>query len=359
MRMKTATALIAGCAALGLASAAHAQPSSADQQAGWYIGGEAGWSHLEDMDATGSAAGLTASGTVKPSDGFAVGGNVGYAFPGGIRLEGEVAYRDHDLNSVSSGGGSFPVSGDIDSIAFMANALYDFIQDEPLTPYIGAGIGGARLGINNLRAPTVASGSFSDSNFVLAYQAIGGVKYAFDTNWSANLDYRYLATEDATFSGGGGSLKTSYHTHNVMLGIAYHFASPPPPPPEAPPPAPVAAAPPPPPPPATREFLVFFDFDKATLTPEGIQVIQQAAATFKTTGEVKLDATGYTDLSGTAQYNMGLSKNRADAVTDALVNAGVPKSAIVEAWHGKENPRVATPDGVREPQNRRVEIVLP
>ena len=52
------------------------------------------------------------------------------------------------------------------------------------------------------------------------------------------------------------------------------------------------------------------------------------------------------------------SKRRTDAVHAQLVRDGVPDNVIHESWHGKENPRVPTPDGVREPQNRRVEIML-
>ena len=128
--------------------------------------------------------------------------------------------------------------------------------------------------------------------------------------------------------------------------------------PEAPPP--VAAAPPPPPappPPAQHQFVVYFEFDKSDLTPEGGKVVSDAAANFKQGGSSRVAITGYTDLSGTQRYNLGLSKRRADTVHRALVQDGVPDGAIAEAWRGKENPAVPTPDGVREPRNRRVEIV--
>jgi outer membrane protein OmpA-like peptidoglycan-associated protein len=125
----------------------------------------------------------------------------------------------------------------------------------------------------------------------------------------------------------------------------------------APPPAP-AAAPAPAPSPQTRQFTVYFEFDKWNLTPEGSRVVTDAAAYYKQAGSVRLAITGYTDLAGTQQYNLGLSKRRADTVRSALGKAGVPDGAIAEAWRGKENPAVPTPDGVREPRNRRVEIVI-
>ena len=159
-----------------------------------------------------------------------------------------------------------------------------------------------------------------------------------------------------TFSRAGITVNTSrmsadLKVHTVMLGLRWEFG---------PAPVPVAAPAPPPPPPAAvvpseQAFIVFFEFDKSSLTPDGRQVVDSAAAAFKQ-GRSNVAIAGYTDLAGSQQYNLALSKRRADAVKDALVRDGVPASAIDESWHGKENPRVPTADGVREPQNRRVEI---
>ncbi len=126
----------------------------------------------------------------------------------------------------------------------------------------------------------------------------------------------------------------------------------------APPPVP-AAQPAPPPPAQAQTFVVYFDFDKSDLTPEARSIILQAATVYKQTGAVNLKVDGYTDLAGTAKYNIGLSKRRADAVRAELVRDGVPNNAVNEAWHGKDNPAVPTPDGVRESRNRRATIMLP
>jgi len=104
-------------------------------------------------------------------------------------------------------------------------------------------------------------------------------------------------------------------------------------------------------------FIVFFEFDKSTLTADGRRVVDSAAAAYRS-GKQGVAIAGYTDLAGSQQYNLALSKRRADRVKTALVQDGVPASAIDESWHGKENPRVPTADGVREPQNRRVEITM-
>jgi OmpA-OmpF porin, OOP family len=74
---------------------------------------------------------------------------------------------------------------------------------------------------------------------------------------------------------------------------------------------------------------------------------------------VTLQVTGFTDTSGSRGYNQRLSERRANAVAAALEHLGVARSDMVVAGRGQNDLRVPTPDGVREPQNRRVEIVFP
>jgi DNA-binding beta-propeller fold protein YncE len=105
-------------------------------------------------------------------------------------------------------------------------------------------------------------------------------------------------------------------------------------------------------------FTVYFGFNQATLTAEARKVIAEAIAYSKQHGTAHIQVNGYTDLAGTAHYNLGLSKRRADAVRVALVAGGVAKSRISETAYGESNPAVPTPDGVREPRNRRAVIIV-
>ncbi len=107
------------------------------------------------------------------------------------------------------------------------------------------------------------------------------------------------------------------------------------------------------------KFLVFFDWDRYNLTAEGKRVVGQAAEEFKKSGQARIVATGYTDTSGSAAYNQKLSERRADTVKQELIRLGVPASAIVAIGRGQNDLLVPTKDGVREPQNRRVEIEIP
>jgi len=105
-------------------------------------------------------------------------------------------------------------------------------------------------------------------------------------------------------------------------------------------------------------FLVFFNFDSAEITPDARRVIEQAAEAFDQFGLAEIEAVGHTDTSGPAWYNQRLAERRAASVRSALQAAGVPSNSIETAGRGESDPLVPTGDGVREPQNRRVEIFL-
>jgi hypothetical protein len=106
-------------------------------------------------------------------------------------------------------------------------------------------------------------------------------------------------------------------------------------------------------------YMVTFALDGVTLSPQDRQVIAQAAADYRAGGAPQVTVTGYTDTSGPAEYNLVLSQQRAETVADALVEEGVPATDIVTIGRGEEDLLVPTADGVREPRNRRVEIVVP
>ena len=110
--------------------------------------------------------------------------------------------------------------------------------------------------------------------------------------------------------------------------------------------------------PQTRAFMVFFDWDRSNLSDQAVGTLRQAAGAYKTFGSARVTATGHADRSGPDGYNMALSLRRANTVKDALVREGVPATAISVVGSGESAPLVQTADGVREPQNRRVEIVI-
>ncbi len=116
-----------------------------------------------------------------------------------------------------------------------------------------------------------------------------------------------------------------------------------------PPPAVAPAAP--------RSYLVFFDFNKSDLTSQAVSIVNQAAANAAPAKVTRLTVTGHTDTVGSDAYNMRLSRRRAESVAAQLEKDGIPSGEIEIVAKGKRDLLVPTADGVKEPQNRRVQIV--
>jgi OOP family OmpA-OmpF porin len=105
-------------------------------------------------------------------------------------------------------------------------------------------------------------------------------------------------------------------------------------------------------------YTVYFDFDKSVINPAGQEVINQVLSDASKHAPSSVSVTGHTDRAGPEDYNMALSLRRADAVRSALIAGGVAADKITVAGRGESEPAVPTADGVREPKNRRVEIIL-
>ena len=261
---------------------------------------------------------------------------------GSFRADAEVSLRTNDLKDAKINGQTVFKNGHFRTIGIMANGYYDIDFGSPFVPYIGGGVGVALI-----NASLKQNGfKFEDFNTQFAYQGIAGVSYNFSPNLAANLEYRYLGNTEPTFSDQGAKLKyDSSNNHTILVGVRYTFA---------PAPAPVdeiiqTTA---------RSYLVFFDFDSSRLTPEAKQIVASAAADALQGKTTRIDVTGHTDRSGSDRYNQALSVRRAESVRRELVADGVADSLIVTRGVGEADPLVPTADGVREPQNRRVEIVL-
>jgi outer membrane protein OmpA-like peptidoglycan-associated protein len=316
-------ALLATMAIVALPTASQAQSwfdNTMPTYPGVYIG------------AQGAANWLLNSGTYYMDVGWAAGGKIGYDMVG-PRFEVEAMYRaNNGTGLVFFPGGAANVRGRIEQLSVMANLLYDFFPGAVLTPYVGAGLGIAFID------STIQGCNLCLTQF--AYQGILGLGYNVTPAFRIGVEGRYYGTTTNTNS--------PYSNNNVMalLSISYKFGQP--------------EAPPPPPPPAVAppSFMVFFDWDKSNLSAQALATIKQAADAFRAKGNARITATGHTDTSGPESYNMALSLRRANAVKDALVRDGVPAQAITVIGKGETQLLVPTGDNVREPQNRRVEIVI-
>jgi OmpA-OmpF porin, OOP family len=355
--MKFRSALLSATM-LALPVVASAQPIT-----GLYIGAGAGVNVMAGENVQFARSPFAGNSKLDTHFGPAGYMSFGYGFGNGLRAEVE---GDVMQNSPNSYGGASSVAGQELKYGGMFNVLYDFVGLTPyVTPYIGAGVGYQEEQAHNWRlvAPTGASlqtGSSAEGSF--AYQGIVGVAFPVSPAMAFTLDYRFMGLTgnrnyDATvFAPGIGttpaSIKSTNNYNNMALvGFRYAFNAAPPPP-MAPPPAAVAPSP------VSRSYLVFFDWDKADLTDRARQIVSEAAANSTKVQYTQIEVNGYTDTSGTPKYNQGLSVRRAKAVAAELVKDGVPANAIAIQGFGETHLLVPTGPGVREPQNRRVEIII-
>jgi OmpA-OmpF porin, OOP family len=355
---------------MALASTAIATPALARNDA-WYVGVEGGASIVEDQNLKIGA--LNNAGKVDSDKGYDFDGIIGYDF-GGFRLESEVGYKKAGVNSYTSStttpfgtpvlnapAGTYAgAGGSTSALSFMLNGLLDFGDDDGLSGYVGGGVGVARVKENVSLAKS--GGFLNDSDTGLAWQAIAGVRAPLSGNWDVGLKYRFFNAPGVDLIDRvGRSVGTRYRSHSILGSLIYNFGEP-----AAPPPPPPVDAPPPPPPPPPEvpmaktctpgPYIVFFEWDKSDITAEASSILDNAASAYADCGNAQVMLAGHADKSGTPKYNVGLSERRNASVRSYLGGKGIPDGVIATQAFGEGAPRVETADGVRELQNRRVEI---
>ena len=336
--------------ALALSTSVLAAPAMARDGAP-YIGIEGGVLLPDDtkfdFDSVEDGVAVTAD------TGFDVGGVLGYDF-GGFRLEGDFSYKQADLGEVVLDGAidptdlgltglNTPIDGRMETFAAMLNGIIDFGSDGAIQPYVGGGIGWANVSLD-ATAPYLVEAEDS----ALAWQAIAGIRVPLSDSIDFGVKYRYFNVPNLEFESlAGDYVETDISSHSVLGTLTVNFGG-----------RSEPAAPPPPPAPVCNKgpYIVFFDWDKADITPEAATTLDSAISAYGNCARVPIMLAGYADRSGGTQYNVGLSARRNTAVTSYLTGKGIPAATISSEAFGEANPRVPTADGVRELQNRRVEI---
>lgn len=312
---------------------------------------------------------------------------LGYAYTNNLRAELEFSYRSNDIDSIDPDGAGFSgwptgtITGDVSTLAVMGNLLYDFEGISSFaTPYIGLGIGFANVdhdisGTNPVGSPATTI-AYGGDRFTLAYQAIAGLAFDLAEGLILDVSYRYFDTKKRSYDGAlGGSAATfesAYNNHNLFAGLRWDFG------PDAEPASvapqykdcwdgssvPVTASCPPQPVEDTSadldpiNFTVYFDYDKSNLTPQASTLIREAASRALENDIETVVVAGNTDTSGSSAYNQALSERRARSVRDGLIANGVSADRIRLEAFGESNLAKPTADGVREPLNRRADVVI-
>ncbi|MEM6413050.1 MAG: OmpA family protein [Pseudomonadota bacterium] len=371
--MKLKTTLLAAAASILTAPAAFAGD-------GWYGTIGAGYTIMNpDLDTEITGGGFLTDTDADYDGGFGVLGAVGKSLGNGFRAELEYSYRNNDARFIALDGqgglGSFidgaGFTGQLESHVAVVNLIYELDIVDFITPYIGGGVGYSRIiGEFNGTSPTGLTVNDGESGVV--GQAIAGFEIPLSDQVAFDVSYRYLQAEDAAFTGTIGAaaantiVESSYINHSVFGALRFYFGAP----------AasvefkdcwdgssvPVTAECPP----QVEEvvtldpvnFTVYFDYNKSNLTREASSLIQEAASRALSGDIETVVVAGNTDTSGGAAYNQRLSQRRAAVVRDALIANGVPADRIRTEANGENNLAKATPDGTREPLNRRTEVMI-
>lgn len=104
--------------------------------------------------------------------------------------------------------------------------------------------------------------------------------------------------------------------------------------------------------------LIFFEFDSAVPQQDAIETVQYVVDNAAVCNWRSFNIVGHADRAGSNAYNIGLSEDRAEAISNLMTSRGIDAARITTQAKGEESPRVPTADGVRELQNRRVEILV-
>jgi len=154
--------------------------------------------------------------------GFILSGAFGTKLENGLRAEGEMFYSNASLKQMSGTWNSTEynteiVHGDISSMTFMGNIIYDFKTNSKLTPYAMAGVGMTLLSLNDLQVLTAQVAD--DTDLVAAIQIGTGFSFDLDRRTSIELGYRYFDTQRSEFADTYGiPFESIFSSHSFLLG---------------------------------------------------------------------------------------------------------------------------------------------
>lgn len=205
--------------AVALAALLSAQPAKADDwRQGLYIKGGLGYTVSQDQD---YADGVNARET-EIDDGYLVQGAVGYDY-GMVRSEVELSYRRNEVDGHQFNGAALAnPGGDATSFAGMVNGYVDIPTGTIVTPYVGLGVGFARVDADGY--DTSGTDFLDDGETAFAYQGMAGLDFAIDDTLSFYTEYKYFAVDNLeTRTVAGNSSDLDYDNHAFTAGLRYSF----------------------------------------------------------------------------------------------------------------------------------------
>ena len=316
------TAIAIAVALAGFATVAQAAPKDNT----WYAGGKLGWSQFHDTGFYGNGYdNRIGNGPTRDSQ-------LGAGAFGGYQVNPYVGFEmGYDWL------GRMPYKGSVDNGAFKAQGVqltaklgYPVTDDLDVYTRLGGMVWRAdsKAAYNN-----GAGGRLSDHDTGVSPVFAGGVEWAVTRDIATRLEYQWVNN-----IGDAETVGTRPDNGMLSLGVSYRFG-------QGEVAAPVVApAPAPAPEVQTKHFTlksdVLFNFNKATLKPEGQQALDQLYTQLSNLDpkDGSVVVLGFTDRIGSDQYNQKLSDKRAQSVVDYLISKGIPANKISPRGMGESNP---------------------
>ncbi|MHB1399323.1 MAG: outer membrane protein [Trichloromonadaceae bacterium] len=197
-------------------------------QAEDYIGGNISYTAPQDADFEYKSVPFELKSSYDNGIGFGL--VFGKSYNNNLRIEGELGYRNNDLDAFvdNDTGEILGAAGDITALSFLFNTYYDIANPSRFTPYLGAGLGGAYVSLDARTVdPEFGDIVFSDEALAFAYQLGTGVACKLNRLLTLDLGYRYFSTAKLKFKdqdpSGDNSFETDYSAHNIALGLRLAF----------------------------------------------------------------------------------------------------------------------------------------
>lgn len=178
------------------AASALTASAAAAQDTGWYVRGDVGGTFESEID-----------GNVQRDldEGLALSIGAGYQVNPNIRVEGELAHLQGDISG--------PLGGDAKMLGGFANAYYDFNPGGQWKPFVGAGIGFAKVDVDSF--------GINDDDTAFAWQVKAGVAHDFSDRLTGEVAYRYLGVNDIEARGVAGRVDGDFSANAVTVGLRY------------------------------------------------------------------------------------------------------------------------------------------